>query len=130
MIFPLITSHVYCRPEEELKDSQSDLLNVTDTDDEFIIKKPVNVDPKYQEFLDELYRGDKEKNVEKKTKRETETIPVDNPKEYIIPEKPVNGDENYDKFISELYSHDEAKKLRDSKLTRQKRMLIFRHEED
>jgi hypothetical protein len=122
--------HVQCRPEEETKEKpQSELLDVADTDDEFIIKKPANVDPKYQDFLDELYRHDDVKNSEKKTKRETETIPVDDPKEYIIPEKPVNGDENYDKFISELYSHDDAKKLREPKLTRQKRMLIFRHED-
>lgn len=107
-------------------------LDVTDTEDEFIIKKPSNDDPKYKDFLDELYRKDNVKNSDKKTKREAEELPVEDAKEYVIPEKPQSGiNESYDKFISHLYSQDSEKKVHQqpTSLHRHKRMLIFRQED-
>lgn len=106
-----------------------DKLNVQDTDDEFVIKKPQHQDPHYKDFIDTLYRHDHVKNSEK-TKRETaENLPVEDANEYVIPEKPQSGvDENYDKFISHLYSQDTEKQVNQTNLHRQKRALLFRHE--
>lgn len=126
---------ILARPNhEQVQQANVEKLDVQDTDDEFIIKKPSKVDPKYKDFLDELYRKDNVKNADKKTKREAEAVkaPVEDAKEYVIPEKPQSGvNENYDKFISELYSHDAEKQVNQqpTKLHRQKRMLIFRRED-
>lgn len=117
--------HVECRPEEN---PSTQKINVEDTDDEFIIKKPASNDPTYNEFLDELYQHDKSKTpTSSKTKRfaeegnDNEKLSVDSPKEFDIPAKPeANKDENYDLFLSHLYRHDELKRSR--------RMIVFRHD--
>lgn len=105
------------------------MINVQDTDDEFIIKKPgqsESKDPAYTEFFDELHRKDDGKTPAK-SKRSTdqgndpEKLAVKLPDEYEIPAKPTEtGDENYDQFLTKLYSHDELKRSR--------RMIVFRHE--
>lgn len=119
-------------PDQVQQPNAEKLIDVQDTDDEFVIKKPQQVNqPQYKEFLDTLYRQDSVKNSDKKTKRETaDELPVEDAMEYVIPEKPKSGvDENYDKFISNLYSQDTEKHVsQQSNLHRQKRALIFRHE--
>jgi DNA polymerase sigma len=112
---------VNCRPEN----TPSDKINVEDTEDEFIIKKPEIKDEAYEKFVDELYHHDESKKP--KTKRSSddgekagEKLTVEQPKEFEIPVKPVvHEDENYDKFITHLYRHDELKRSR--------RMIVFRH---
>ena len=112
-----------CRPEEPT----TDRINVEDTDDEFIISKPASNGPKYDEFLDELYRHDANKTPISKTKRDAEEgnghekLPVETPEEFNIPNKPEeHHDENYDQFLTHLYRHDELKRSR--------RMIVFRHD--
>lgn len=116
---------VECRPSQEIP--SADKINVEDTDDEFIIKKPESKDPTYNEFLDELYQHDKSKVPSSKTKRfagemdGNEKLTVDSPKEFDIPAKPeAHKDENYDQFLSHLYRHDELKRSR--------RTIVFRHD--
>lgn len=121
----LMTIYVECRPDET---PSTEKINVEDTDDEFVIKKPDSNDPTYNEFLDELYQHDKSKGPSSsKSKRfaeagnDYEKITVDSPKEFDIPAKPeANKDENYDQFLSHLYRHDELKRSR--------RMIVFRHD--
>lgn len=124
MILSLLTFYVQCRPEEP---SKTDTINVEDTDDEFVIKKPVSNGPTYDKFLDELYRHDESKTPISKAKRNAEEgndhekLPVETPEEFNIPAKPdEHQDQNYDQFLSHLYRHDELKRSR--------RMIVFRHE--
>lgn len=108
-----------CRPEDT---PSSDKINVNDTDDEFVIKKPEIKDQAYDKFLDELYQHDEAKKPKSKRNAENveEKLTVESPQEFEIPVKPVNpGDENYDKFLTHLYRHDELKRSR--------RMIVFRH---
>jgi hypothetical protein len=112
---------VNCRPE----DPRTDTINVQDTDDEFIIKKPDTTDPAYNEFIDELYKHDENKKPKSKRNVEDEEghvkLTVESPKEFEIPVKPESHtDENYDQFLSHLYRHDELKRSR--------RMIVFRHD--
>ncbi|CRK90606.1 CLUMA_CG004308, isoform A [Clunio marinus] len=114
MVICLMAFNVNCRPENS---SSSDVINVEDTDDEFIIKKPTSMGPAYQQFLDELYRHDLKKAKIPKAKRNAEDDPafnkltVESPNEFDIPVKPPLGtNENYDQFLSHLYRKDEAKK--------------------
>lgn len=121
---------VDCRPGDTPQDASTDKINVEDTDDEFVIKKPDDAnDPSYNQFISELYQHDQEKTSQQppKAKRsaDEETVPekltVESPKEFDIPVKPpVHQDENYDQFVTHLYRHDELK--------RSKRMIIFRHD--
>lgn len=110
---------VNCRPENSTPGNK---INVEDTEDEFIIKKPEIKDETYDKFIDELYQHDESK---KKTRRSAEEkvgerLTVETPEEFEIPIKPGNGeDENYDKFVTHLYRHDELKRSR--------RMIVFRH---
>lgn len=106
-------------PPEEIP---SDKINVNDTDDEFVIKKPETKDQAYDQFLDELYQHDEAKKPKPKrsVEKDEEKLSVESPQEFEIPVKPVNpGDENYDKFLTHLYRHDELKRSR--------RMIVFRH---
>lgn len=116
---------VFCanaRPDS----TATDVINVEDTDDEFIIKKPEGAsDPSYDKFLEELYKHDEgKKTTTVKSKRSAEEkITVESPEEFDIPVKPpVHQDENYDQFLSHLYRHDEQKN------ERTKRMIVFRHD--
>lgn len=124
----MFTCFAFSHPTEDLPSSPSNPINVEDTDDEFIIKKPVNTNHLTEEFIDELYKHDEAKKP--KEKRETkeaidadaEKLTVESPKEFEIPVKPVLGQsENYDQFINHLYRHDELKK-------RSRRMIVFRHD--
>lgn len=122
MTLSLTTFCVLCRPTT----SSSAPINVEDTDDEFIIKKPVSNDPAYEEFFDELHRHDDSKNASK-SKRSAEEgnghekLTVAAPEEFDIPVKPQDhGDDNYDQFLTKLYRHDELKRSR--------RMIVFRHD--
>lgn len=120
------------RPDDS---KPSDVINVEDTDDEFIIKKPAGAsDPSYDKFLEELYRhdeGKKTSTVAAIVKREAdqeeaapEKLTVESPEEFDIPVKPaLHQDENYDQFLSHLYRHDEQKN------ERTKRMIVFRHDD-
>lgn len=112
---------VDCRPE----DSSADKLNVEDTDDEFIIKKPDSKAPAYDDFIKELYRHDEGKATKAKRSAEDvdghEKLAVSSPEEFDIPSKPAgHTDGNYDQFLTHLYRHDELKRSR--------RMIVFRHE--
>lgn len=111
---------INCRPENS---TPSNKINVDDTDDEFIIKKPEIKDEAYDKFLDELYQHDESKKPKSKRSAEEkaveEKLTVETPEEFEIPVKPVEKDENYDKFITHLYRHDELKRSR--------RMIVFRH---
>lgn len=112
---------VQCRPEE----ATTDRINVEDTDDEFIIKKPASNGPTYDKFLDELYRHDESKTpIARRSAEEGnghEKLPLETPEEFNIPKKPEeHHDENYDQFLSHLYRHDELKRSR--------RMIVFRHD--
>lgn len=98
-----------CRP-------QNDKLDVHDTDDEFVIKKPENSDPKYTDFLDELYKHDSAKqSASPKSKRDLNLNTQD--------DKIMFDDPNlfYDteKTVSQLYQSNEFK--------RSKRMILFRY---
>lgn len=117
----LTTFCVNCRPETSTIDS----INVQDTDDEFIIKKPDSKDPAYDDFIKELYRHDESKTSKSKRSAEDgngpEKLTVASPDEFKIPAKPaVHEDENYGQFITHLYRHDELKRSR--------RMIVFRHD--
>lgn len=119
MTLSFTTLCINCRP-----DGTSDKLNVEDTDDEFIIKRPDAKDPAYDDFIKELYRHDQDKATKAKRSAEAddglEKLPVLSPEEFNIPSKPaVHTDEN-DQFITNLYRHDELKRSR--------RMIVFRHE--
>jgi hypothetical protein len=106
-------------------ENKSDTVNVQDTDDEFVIKKPDSVDPKYTDFLDELYKHDNEKQSAKSKRDVNEKINIEESQlEFDVPKKPLATvpSENYDKFLSELYRHDELK--------RNKRMIVFRYKPD
>ena len=108
-----------CRPSSTDK---PDTVNVQDTDDEFVIKKPQTVDAKYTDFLDELYRHDKTKTASKSKRDASDKIDIDESKlQFDVPQKPLESvkSEDYDKFLSELYRHDELK--------RSKRMIVFRY---
>lgn len=114
--------NVDSRPEDPPSDK--DLINVEDTDDEFIIKKPAKDSFAYDDFIKELYRHDADKAT--KAKRSAEAadglgrLPV-SPQEFEIPPKPsAYADQHYDQFLTNLYRHDELKRSR--------RMIVFRHE--
>lgn len=110
---------VNCRPESS---TPSNKINVDDTEDEFIIKKPEIKDEAYDKFVDELYQHDESKKKPKRSAEEKagERLTLETPEEFEIPVKPVNNeDESYDKFITHLYRHDTLK--------RSKRMIVFRH---
>jgi hypothetical protein len=122
--FCLTTFCVNCHPEDP--DAPKQTINVQDTDDEFIIKKPNTTDPAYDKFIDELYQHDSDKQ-RPKARRNAEESPtkltVESPKEFEIPAKPQGkDDEHYDQFLSHLYRHDELK------LKRSRRMIVFRHD--
>lgn len=118
--------HCDCRPQNDDKSDTNKPLDVKDTEDEFVIKKPSDADltdPKYSDFLDELYRNDKSKQSAKTKRDVSEKIAVENPKgELDIPNKPLSSVDpaSYDRFISHLYAND--------KLKREKRspMIVFR----
>lgn len=118
----LTTFCVLCHPET----SSSAPINVEDTDDEFIIKKPDSKDPAYAEFFEELHRHDEDKSASKSKRsaeegNDHEKLTVEAPQEFEIPVKPhEHGDENYDQFLTHLYRHDELKRSR--------RMIVFRHD--
>jgi hypothetical protein len=110
---------VNCRPENSTPGNK---INVEDTEDEFIIKKPETKDEAYEKFVDELYQHDESKKPKAKRSAEEkvgERLTVETPEEFEIPVKPAHSDENYDKFLAHLYRHDELK--------RSKRMIVFRH---
>lgn len=133
----LTTFCVNCRPETDTSTTNA-TINIEDTDDEFVIKKPSNKDdPKYVEFVDELYHHDEAKKQHPKTKRDSlptqvaeaaakndhEKLTVELPNEFDIPAKPsVSKDGQYDEFLTHLYRHDELK------LKRSRRMIVFRHD--
>jgi hypothetical protein len=105
-------------------DDKVGTINVKDTDDEFTINKPNNSDPKYKEFLTELYRHDKAKEQKGNVKRDTsahEKVNIEDPKAFDIPAKPAAKDEKYGSFLSHLYRHDDLK--------RSKRMIVYRYNE-
>jgi hypothetical protein len=113
----------------EDKNKQPSVIDVEDTEDEFVIKKPENAGPVYDQFLEELYQHDQGKNTTKpkrsadEEEKNSEKLTVEAPEEFDIPVKPaLNVDDNYDQFLTHLYRHDEEKR------TRQKRMIVFRHE--
>lgn len=127
MVLSLTALCVNCQTEA----ASTDVINVEDTDDEFIIKKPQSTDQAYDKFLEELYRHDEGKKTAAKSKRDAEVedesspgkLSVEPPQEFEIPAKPpthVDGD--YDQFLSHLYRNDEQKQ------TRSKRMIVFRHD--
>lgn len=118
----MFLSSVNCRPENS---TPSDKINVDDTEDEFIIKKPEIKDEAYDKFIDELYQHDHSKKpISKRSAEENigEKLTVAAPEEFSIPVKPVAHEENYDQFVTHLYRHDELKQSR-----RRKRMIVFRH---
>lgn len=124
-----MTLFVHCRPETS-PPATGESINVEDTDDEFEIKKPTAKDPKYDDFIDELYRHDEAKKP--KSKRDADQdglgkLTIETPAEYEIPAKPSSSaDGNYDEFLNHLYRHDELKRI--ERAVRAKRMIIFRHE--
>lgn len=100
-----------CRP-------QNDKIDIHDTDDEFVIKKPQNSDPKYTDFLDELYKHDSAKqSASPKSKRDLNTqddkIMFDDPN-LFYDTQPI-----MEKTVSQLYQSNEFK--------RSKRMILFRY---
>lgn len=122
-----------------------DAIKVEDTPDEFEIPKPNKVqNPKYDDFINNLYKGDKTKETAVKTKRS-----ADPPKELLgqfdFP-KPLKSEANDDEFFSTLYKNDKllsstaARVPRKAdfspesysedaifkRLTRSKRMVVFR----
>lgn len=101
------------------QNSSDALINVKDSEDEFIIKKPDSLsDPEYNKFLEELYRQDSGKHQKiSKRSSDQEHLPL-NPDEFDIPDKPKNEDKNYESFVKELYRQDTLK--------RNKRMIVFR----
>lgn len=114
-----------CRPETEQPPAT---IDVEETDDEFIIKKPTSTDQKYDDFIKELYRKDENKQGAKSKRNAPAEVPltVESPNEYEIPSKPLNTDGQYDDFLSELYRHDELKKRSSRSLKRSRRMIVFR----
>lgn len=101
--------------------SNDALIDVEDTDDEFIIKKPASQnDPEYNKFLEELYRQDGGKQqTRSKRNSDDEHLPLPIlPDEFDIPDKPKSEDKNYESFVKELYRQDTLK--------RNKRMIVFR----
>lgn len=66
ILFVCWLSTFYCdaRPSDD-KQHHTNPIDVHDTDDEFVIKKPQSEDPKYTDFLDELYKHDNEKQPSK-----------------------------------------------------------------
>ena len=100
-----------CRP-------QNDKLDIHDTDDEFVIKKPDNTDPKYTDFLDELYKHDSAKqSASPISKRDLSTqddkIMFDDPN-LFYDTQPI-----MEKTVSQHYQSNEFK--------RSKRMILFRY---
>ncbi len=57
--------------EKSKREIGGDLLNVDDTPDEFVFKKPSGTDKTYDDFLENLYKGDATK-TSSKVKREVE----------------------------------------------------------
>lgn len=106
---------INCRP-------QNDKLDIQETDDEFVFKKPDNTDSKYTDFLDELYKHDTEKKsaTSTKTKRDLgsqdDKIFFDDPNLF---DKNENTHPTMEKIVSHLYQSDEFK--------RSKRMILFRY---
>lgn len=93
-----------CRP-------QNDKIDIKDTSDEFVITKPESTDPKYTDFLDELYKGDQAKQPAK-SKRDT----------YALDDKILYDYLNsFDDTPVEIVSHQHAE------LKRNKRMILFRY---
>ncbi|KAG5681503.1 hypothetical protein PVAND_010930 [Polypedilum vanderplanki] len=113
------------RPQsDDGKKADVDGINVQDTDDEFVIKKPESTDQKYTDFLDELYKHDSEKQGTKSKRDVSDKIDIDESKaQFDIPKKPLAtvNSADYDKFLGELYKHDELK--------RSERMIVFRYQQ-
>lgn len=115
-----MTTFCNCRPQNG--DDKTDLINVHDTEDEFVIKKPDSADPKYTDFLDELYRHDTAKK-DSKSKRDISDASKNIPEKVPIETntfdiKAITTDENNTNSLSHLYRNDNSK--------RNKRMIIFR----
>jgi hypothetical protein len=95
-----------CRP-------QNDKIDIHDTSDEFVITKPESTDPKYTDFLDELYKKDQEKQPAK-SKRDT----------YAQDDKIIYDYLNsFDDtpIVEEIVSHHHIE------MKRGKRMILFRY---
>lgn len=116
-----------CRPETEQPPAT---IDVDETEDEFIIKKPTSTDQKYDDFIKELYRndGNKQGAKSKRSAADEVQLTVESPNEYEIPAKPSNTNGQYNEFLSELYRHDELKKRSSRSLKRSRRMIVFRHD--
>jgi hypothetical protein len=98
-----------CRP-------QTDKLDVHDTDDEFVIKKPEHTDNKYTDFLDELYKHDTEKqSATPKSKRDT-----NNPNSFDVYSP---HQQQQDPIMEQIVSH----LIVDDELKRRKRSILFRY---
>lgn len=100
-----------CRP-------QNDKLDIHDTDDEFVIKKPDNVDTKYTDFLDELYKHDTAKQSATPSKSKRDLSGQD---DKILFDDINSFDDETQPLIEKIVSHhsDEIK--------RSKRMILFRY---
>lgn len=96
-----------CRP-------QNDKIDIKDTSDEFVINKPESTDPKYTDFLDELYKKDQAKQPAPKSKRDTRTYDEKFAYDYL---------NSFDDtaVMEEIVSHQYAE------LKRSKRMILFRY---
>lgn len=112
-----------CRPQ------QTDKLDIHDTDDEFVIKKPENTDTKYTDFLDELYKHDTEKqSAAPKSKRDTS-----NHDELLVDQNsydmyPSQQQQQQEAIMEQIVSHlIEKEEEDDNEFKRRKRSILFRY---
>ena len=129
-----VVSEVLSAPSGEAPtEEKQEKIGVEDTPDEFEIHRPSETDPKYEDFLGELYAHDGTKA--KENARVTRDAPAE-PKleieqtEFDIP-KPTKTDEKYEDFLDHLYRKDAAKEHSSTTAaSRKKRMIVFRFNDE